>query len=332
MNLEDILKIGTRAAQPLASSVAEGTLYSINDEGYKVEQSRGGAWVTFSGSGGSSFSSGGGLPLPFFTESADEYIEPVIIIPTPKQIREILAGSNITFDDTVPGVRTINGAGGGGGSSFPIPQYWFQVGVISSTGSLLSTNCEAAGFYGGSGAVFTDNIYGYGNDRYTGLSAGDQEGVQSGANNKVQGIHDYTVEFIIRTPAAVTNCRFWVGLFNDAAPGGSGDTMDSSSGVAFRFSTSVPDSGWVGVSKVGGTQSITAQVGTCLANTTYKLTIRKDGSTVYFSVNDGTEVSKATDLPASSTALRWAMICVNVTGSQVYLGFLRMWMKSALAP
>lgn len=51
MNLEDVLLRGTRVAQPLATAVAEGMLYYVTDEGV-TEQSRAGAWVAYSGTGG----------------------------------------------------------------------------------------------------------------------------------------------------------------------------------------------------------------------------------------------------------------------------------------
>lgn len=75
MNLEDILLIGTRAAQPAALSVAEGILYSVTDEDNLVEQSRGGAWITYAGAGagggGSSSFSGGGIPFPLPIDGED---------------------------------------------------------------------------------------------------------------------------------------------------------------------------------------------------------------------------------------------------------------------
>lgn len=50
MNLEDILLRGTRAAQPVATTVAEGSLYYVTDETI-IEQSRAGIWVIYSSSG-----------------------------------------------------------------------------------------------------------------------------------------------------------------------------------------------------------------------------------------------------------------------------------------
>jgi hypothetical protein len=54
-----ILQIGTRAAQPAATDVAPGTLYSVTDESNLVEQSDGAAWATYAGAGGGGGSPGG---------------------------------------------------------------------------------------------------------------------------------------------------------------------------------------------------------------------------------------------------------------------------------
>ncbi len=52
MNLEDVLLRDSRANQPAATDVAEGTLYYVTDEQI-TEQSRSGSWVDYSDSGGS---------------------------------------------------------------------------------------------------------------------------------------------------------------------------------------------------------------------------------------------------------------------------------------
>lgn len=70
MNLEDVLLLGTRAAQPAATTVAEGKLYSITDEDNLVEQSRGGAWVTYAGVGAGGGS--GAMPPIFFKPTDNE--------------------------------------------------------------------------------------------------------------------------------------------------------------------------------------------------------------------------------------------------------------------
>lgn len=53
MNLEDALLRGTRAAQPVATLVAAGSLYYVTDEAV-TEQSRGGVWVDYSDAGSGS--------------------------------------------------------------------------------------------------------------------------------------------------------------------------------------------------------------------------------------------------------------------------------------
>lgn len=51
---QSILQRGSRASQPAASAVAEGTLYCVTDESYILEQSVASAWVDYSPTGGGS--------------------------------------------------------------------------------------------------------------------------------------------------------------------------------------------------------------------------------------------------------------------------------------
>lgn len=48
---DSILRAGIRADQPAAGDVAPGTLYSVTDEDYLVEQSDGVAWTTYAAAG-----------------------------------------------------------------------------------------------------------------------------------------------------------------------------------------------------------------------------------------------------------------------------------------
>lgn len=52
MKLEDALLLDTRANQPVATAVAEGTLYYVSDEGI-TEQSRSGSWQSYTDGGAS---------------------------------------------------------------------------------------------------------------------------------------------------------------------------------------------------------------------------------------------------------------------------------------
>jgi hypothetical protein len=92
MNLEHVLLRDTRANQPVATTVAEGTLYFVTDE-LVTEQSRSGSWVTYSGSVLDN--------LTFITESDETTDLP--------NSRQLLAGPGITLDDTTPGELTIEG-------------------------------------------------------------------------------------------------------------------------------------------------------------------------------------------------------------------------------
>lgn len=49
--LQDVIARGLRADQPLATDVAEGTLYCVTDEGYLIERSNSTDWEAYSGSG-----------------------------------------------------------------------------------------------------------------------------------------------------------------------------------------------------------------------------------------------------------------------------------------
>lgn len=48
--LQDVLLVGIRADQPLATDVANGTLYSVSDEDFLIEQSDGAAWSQYGAS------------------------------------------------------------------------------------------------------------------------------------------------------------------------------------------------------------------------------------------------------------------------------------------
>jgi len=50
--LDEVHQRGTRAAQPLASAVVAGTLYSVTDEGDALERSDGAAWAPYGATAG----------------------------------------------------------------------------------------------------------------------------------------------------------------------------------------------------------------------------------------------------------------------------------------
>jgi hypothetical protein len=144
MNLEDVLIRDTRANQPLATAVAEGSLYYVTDE-QVTEQSRGGSWVDYSDVGG-----GADTDATYITVNDETLLLPnshqlvaganiVLSTAVTNQIsiattgipsqnltflteddettalpnsRRLLAGTGITLDDTTPGELTIDAGGG----------------------------------------------------------------------------------------------------------------------------------------------------------------------------------------------------------------------------
>lgn len=102
------------------------------------------------------------------------------------------------------------------------------------------------------------------------------------------------------TGSDIASLRFWFGM--STAVIGDADTIGLTNGaIMFRYSTPAADGGWVGfTSDAGGGSSVTATVAAIAASTIYSLRIRfvRQGTpTVYFSVNDGTEISTTTRIP-----------------------------------
>lgn len=136
------------------------------------------------------------------------------------------------------------------------------------------------------------------------LNVNGSNGSLSGASGAWRGWeYDFDFVFHIRIGASVADVRFWVGL--STAGVSDVDTIGSGANgaIMFRFSTTVPDTGWVGYSSNAAGNSVTAQVNAIAANTGYRLRIRfvRSGTpTIYYSVNDGTEISKTTNVPATA--------------------------------
>jgi hypothetical protein len=59
--IEDLLLVGDRASQPAANTVSVGTLYSVDDEGFLIEQSDGASWNQWGPSGAVAVDAAGAL-------------------------------------------------------------------------------------------------------------------------------------------------------------------------------------------------------------------------------------------------------------------------------
>ena len=152
-------------------------------------------------------------------------------------------------------------------------------------------------------AAAVNAVYGFGRRLNTSNISGNGAGIQ--ANHSVTMAQcDPTWTYILQTGASVANVRIWVILMNGATSNVD-EFAAARNYMGFRFSTVVPDTGWVGVTKDGTTQAVTAEVAAIAADTLYKLKIRKSGSSVFFSVNGGAEIEQTNNLPSATSQLTW---------------------------
>lgn len=138
----------------------------------------------------------------------------------------------------------------------------------------------------------------------TGAVSGDGAGWRDGFG-LIRGDIDFDVTFVIKTGAAVTDQRLWIGVCSTAPPANN-DTGPGNDAIMFRFSTVVPDTGWVPFVRGGSTNTVGTGIGTVTADTTYTLRIRRVGSSAFFSVDGGAEQEINTNLPTVTTQLNWA--------------------------
>lgn len=112
---------------------------------------------------------------------------------------------------------------------------------------------------------------------------------------------------VVRTDAAVTNQRHFIGLTSaDLSAIASLAGLDSIPMMAFRYDTALGDTAWQAVTSDGSAASATTTGVAVAANTTY--TLKLDFSTpgtVRFTVNNATapQVSKTTNLPSGTVDL-----------------------------
>lgn len=173
-----------------------------------------------------------------------------------------------------------------------------------------------------SGSLLANNQAG---STYNSFDTGAVNGAQAGilnilASASVDVRHEPTFTAHIRTGASIAVCRFWVGL-TDTSIG----SVDSPAGnhIAFRYSTGAGDPGWVGSVRDGVTQNVSGQVAAIAANTNYLLKIRVVGTRTFFSVDGGTEVSLATNVPAGTTALGFQVTITTLEAASKILNISR---------
>lgn len=185
-------------------------------------------------------------------------------------------------------------------AAFPPDYMWCASRVID--GATLAGVGQGTPLQTFDTAAAVNGTIGFGRRLNTSLVIGNGAGLR-GAQPNTMAQCDPSWTYILQTGASIANVRIWVVFSNGATS--DADDLGALSYFGFRFSTVAGDTGWMGITKDGATQSLTAEVAAIAADTIYKLKIRKSGSTMYFSVNDGTEVSKTTNLPAATSQLTW---------------------------
>lgn len=132
----------------------------------------------------------------------------------------------------------------------------------------------------------------------------------------------------IRTPATITTTRVFVGLFGTATFANA-DTPMTSPYIGFRYSAGTDATHWVPISHNGTTASVgTAMTPVYAVSTSYLLKWRRSGTTIFFSINNGTEQSQgAMNLPsiASVVGLTVAVALVTTAASARTLNLARAW-------
>lgn len=136
----------------------------------------------------------------------------------------------------------------------------------------------------------------------TGAVAGNQAGIRT-VWSPLREDHDFDATIMVKTGAAVTDQRIWIGCPS------SGVWADSDSPalnyIAFRYSTVAGDTGWR-PAVANGAQTLATAIGTVAADTWYKLRIRRVGSSVFFSVDGGAETAIASGVPSGTTGLSFS--------------------------
>lgn len=130
------------------------------------------------------------------------------------------------------------------------------------------------------------------------------------AVSRMKWAMDFDFVTKILTDSTLTNVRIFVGL-SDTDPTNSDTWGGRTIGFTYRAGT---DTQWVGLSNDNTTQSVTANIAAIAVSTVYILRIRYVSGVAYFSVNDGAETSKATNIPTGASIPYWLWSANNSAG------------------
>jgi hypothetical protein len=144
--LEDVLLRGTRAAQPGAGTVAEGTLYYVTDEGV-TEQSRASAWVTYTDTSGNGITQltgdvtagpGTGSQAATIANDAVTYAKIQNISATSRILGRRTAGAGDVEENTLTQILDFVGSAAQGDILYRNAADWVRL-AAGTSGQLLKT-------------------------------------------------------------------------------------------------------------------------------------------------------------------------------------------------
>ncbi len=130
----------------------------------------------------------------------------------------------------------------------------------------------------------------------------------------------------IRTGSDITNVRIWIGLTNATFT-----NVDTHAGncCAIRYSTAVPDGGWVGVTRsvATGLQSVTSTIAAIAASTLYtiQITVNNGGTLVTFTVNGASQTLSA-NIPTGVVINMCAAVVEISTATKILdVKYIKLW-------
>lgn len=197
-----------------------------------------------------------------------------------------------------------------GGTPVHTSRRWGVVHPINGSFSATAYGTPTEGSATGTTFDATSLWRGYTTAAAAGSSAG-----HTGANWCRVG-HAPKMIVYLRTGATITSIRHWIGF---ASVGFTNADTNGAHCAAFRYSTNVPDSGWVGITRDGTTQSATSAMGTYAASTLYRLTLEVNtaGTTVTFTVDDVTNSTSSSatlsaNLPGTTQSLLYSSLLFTI--------------------
>ena len=215
-------------------------------------------------------------------------------------------------------------------ADLPFDFHWFASSmIVNSAGAGVRGVLEDTPVVSGGAAVVADST-GMGVTCTTGAIVGNLAGVSANATPpRIVTAYEPIWTTILKTAANISDVRIWV-VLSSIAPTNSDDFGGSL--IGFRYSAPATDPGWVGVTRDGATQTVSGLVAAITTNTRYKLKVRKAGSSVFFSVNDGTEVEATATLPVDTTGLVWYCYVITNAASAKSLTWYRHHLRGLAEP